>query len=149
MEADGLFVYGPLREGGAQHPWLARTRPEGSCRAWAAGRLFHLPSEGFPAMVAAPEPEGPPPSPGWVTGEFVGYGDEAELEAALADLDQLLDVAGGPFVRRVLPVVLDSGHRYGAWIHLFEPDLLPRLERHGAELPDGDWAPYLESAFPR
>ena len=46
--ADGLFVYGTLREGGSSHAWLMRTHPEGLTRAWVAGRLFHLPA-GYPA----------------------------------------------------------------------------------------------------
>lgn len=144
MEADGLFVYGPLRQGGRQHTWLERTHPEGLCRAWVPGRLFHLPTAGFPVLVPGREPDGPPPGLGWVAGEFVGYGDDEELEMALADLDQLLDVAGGLFTRRVLPVVLDSGHRYGAWVHVFEADRLPQLERQAVELTEGDWASYLD-----
>lgn len=143
MEADGLFVYGALREGGREHAWLARTKPLGSCLAWAPGRLFHLPLEGHPALVPGPEPGTPPPSPGWVAGAFVGYGDEGELEAALADLDPLEGVEEGRCVRRVLPVVLESGVRYHAWVHLLEADSLPQLERHAVELPDGDWGPYL------
>jgi gamma-glutamylcyclotransferase (GGCT)/AIG2-like uncharacterized protein YtfP len=74
----------------------------------------------------------------------VGYEDEESLWAALADLDQLEDVDGGLFQRLVLPVVLDSGHRYGAWVYVFPPDRLPRLEREGVELPLGDWKRYLE-----
>jgi len=143
MEADGIFVYGPLRQGGRQHAWLERTNPQGTCRAWVGGRLFHLPFAGFPALVPAAEPASPPPGPGWVEGEFIGYGEEPELEAALADLDQLQDVEGGLFVRRVLPVRLDSGVRYGAWVHLFEADRIPQLEREAVELPQGDWADYL------
>lgn len=146
MEADGLFVYGPLRRGGKQHAWLERTDPQGFCRAWIAGRLFHLPMPGFPALIAGPELETTPPGPGWVEGEFVGYGDEAELDSALADLDQLQDVEGGLFVRCVLPIVLDSGLRYGAWVHLFEADRLLQLERQAVELPQGDWASYLDPA---
>lgn len=144
MEADGIFVYGPLRRGGRQHVWLERTSPQGSCKAWIPGRLFHLPGPGFPALVPGPEPDAPPPGPGWVTGEFVGYGDEGELGAAVADLDQLEDVEEGLFVRRALPVVLESGHRYAAWVHVFEGERLFQLERHAVELPEGDWASYLE-----
>jgi len=144
MEADGLFVYGPLRRGGRQHAWLERTEPQGSCRAWVPGRLFHLPLAGFPALVQGPDPGTPPPGPGWVEGEFIGYGDDPELESALADLDQLQDVEGGVFTRRVLPVLLDSGLRYGAWVHLFDPDRLSQLEREAVELPSGDWSPYLD-----
>ena len=143
MEADGIFVYGPLRQGGNKHAWLDRTNPEGICRAWVAGRLFHLPMAGFPALVPGAEPGTAPPGPGWVVGEFVGYGDEGEQDAALEDLDQLEDVEGGLFARRVLPVVLDSGLRYGAWVHLFEADRLLQLEREAVELTPGDWAPYL------
>ncbi len=145
MEADGLFVYGPLRAGGRQHAWLERTNPEGQCRAWVPGRLFHLPMQGFPALVAIAEPDAPPPGPGWVTGEFVGYEDDEALEAALADLDQLQEVEAGLFTRRTLPVILDSGLRYGAWVHLFDGDRLSQLERLAVELPEGDWASYLES----
>jgi len=147
MEADGIFVYGPLRQGGHQHTWLDRTNPEGCCRAWVAGRLFHLPMAGFPALVAGTEPGAAPPGQGWVAGEFVSYGDDAELEEALADLDQLENVEGGLFVRRVLPVILDSGIRFGAWVHLFETDRLLQLEKDAVELPQGDWAPYLDSSL--
>lgn len=145
MEADGIFIYGPLRHGGRNHAWLSRTNPQGYCDAWAAGRLFHLPLEGIPALVPEAEPGTAPPGPGWVAGEFVGYGDEQDLEAALSDLDQLENVEGGLFVRRVLPVVLDSGNRYGAWIYIFETDRLLQLEKNAVELPQGDWAPYLDS----
>jgi gamma-glutamylcyclotransferase (GGCT)/AIG2-like uncharacterized protein YtfP len=144
MEADGIFVYGTLREGGRNHAWLQRTHPEGASDGFVPGRLFHLPDQGLPALVAMPEPPSPPPGPGWVAGEFVGYEDEESLWAALADLDQLEDVDGGLFQRLVLPVVLDSGHRYGAWVYVFPPDRLPRLEREGVELPLGDWKRYLE-----
>lgn len=145
MEADGIFIYGPLRHGGKNHAWLSRTNPQGYCNAWAPGRLFHLPLEGIPALVPGPEPENAPPGPGWVVGEFVGYADEEELEAALADLDQVEDVEGGLYVRRVLPIRLDSGDRYGAWVYLFETDRLIQLEKHAVELFRGDWADYLES----
>lgn len=143
MEADGIFLYGTLREGGRNHGWLQRTNPEGSTPAYAAGRLFHLPSAGFPAMVALDPPTEPPPGPGWVVGEFAGYEDEEALESALGDLDQLEDVAGDLFLRLILPVVLASGHRFLAWTYLFPPDRLPRLAREGVELPSGDWKEYL------
>lgn len=143
MTADGLFVYGTLRTGGHNHAWVLRTDPEGLTRAYAPGRLFHLPGAGFPALIPTPEPEGLPPGPGWVTGEFIGYGDEIELESAAADLDALEDVDGGLFERRLMPVVLGSGHRYQAWVYVFPEDRLPRLEREGVELPDGDWRAYL------
>ena len=118
MTADGLFVYGTLREGGANHAWLQRTHPEGRTCAWVAGRLFHLPA-GYPALVPGAEPGGPPPGPGWVRGDFVGYEDE------------------------VLPVVLEGGHRFKAWAYVFHVERLPRLEREAVEIQDGDWAPYL------
>jgi len=142
VTADGLFVYGSLRSGGGLHGWLQRTGPEGSCRAWTAGRLFRLP-DGHAALVAQPEPEQGPPGAGWVTGEFIGYGELDELDAAVADLDPLEGVEEGLYLRRVVPVVLDSGHRYAAWAYLFPEDRLPRLLREAVELSDGDWGPYL------
>ncbi len=140
--ADGLFVYGRLRSGGARHAWLQRTHPEGLTGAWAPGRLFHLPT-GDPALVPGPCPADPPPGPGWVRGEFVGYEDELDLEAALADLDPLEGVEEGIFSREILPVRLDGGQAYRAWAHVFHVERLPRLEREATELPGGDWAPYL------
>ena len=144
IPADGLFIYGTLREGGTRHPWLQRTHPLGSTRAWAPGRLFHLPEAGYPAMIPGPEPDAPPPGLGWVLGEFVGYEDEEELEDALADLDQLEGVAEELFLRITLPVVLEGGQHYEAWTYVFPEDRLPTLERRAVELPEGDWGPYLE-----
>lgn len=141
--ADGLFIYGTLREGGSHHPWLRRTNPIGSTRAWVPGRLFHLPHEGYPALVPIPEPETPPPGPGWVLGEFVGYDDEVDLESALDDLDQLEGVAEELFLRITLPVILDGGQRYSAWVYVFPADRLQTLEHRATELPGGDWSGYL------
>ena len=143
MSADGLFVYGSLRAGGRRHGWIQRTGPEGITPAATPGRLFHLPSEDYPALVPVPEPAAAPPGPGWVTGEFIGYEDEAALASALADLDQVEDVEGGLFERQLLPVRLDSGHCYQAWVYVFPEDRLPRLEREAVELPHGDWGDYL------
>lgn len=143
--ADGLFVYGTLREGGSNHAWLLRTHPEGMTRAWMAGRLFHLPT-GYPAMVAGAEPAGLQ-EPGWVCGDFVGYEDQHELEAALEDLDALEGVDQGLFTREILPVVLAGGHRYLAWAYLFHVERLPRLEREAIAVTGGDWAPYLRQGM--
>lgn len=142
MFADGLFVYGALREGGSNHAWLLRTHPEGLTRAWVAGRLFHLP-EGHPALVPGPDPAAPPPGPGWVRGDFVGYDDEGDLDSALADLDPLEGVEEGLFTREILPVTLEGGQHYRAWVYVFHVERLPRLEREAVEILDGDWAPYL------
>jgi gamma-glutamylcyclotransferase (GGCT)/AIG2-like uncharacterized protein YtfP len=140
--ADGLFVYGTLREGGSNHTSLLRTHPEGLTRGWVAGQLFQLPA-GYPALVPGADPEAPPPGPGWVRGDFVGYEDLADLDSALADLDPLEGVEEGLFTREVLPVRLESGHRYQAWAYLFDADRLPRLEREAVEIPGGDWESYL------
>lgn len=143
MESDGLFVYGTLMEGGRNHAWLRRTNPIGSTRAFAPGRLFHLPESGFPAMTPGVIPETWPPGSGWVKGEFIGYEDEADLDAALGDLDQLEGVPEGRFNRQLLPVLLEGGQSYAAWAYVVPPEALPRLEREGLELLDGDWSPYL------
>jgi gamma-glutamylcyclotransferase (GGCT)/AIG2-like uncharacterized protein YtfP len=142
MAADGLFVYGTLREGGSNHAWLLRTQPEGLTRARVAGRLFQLPA-GYPALVAGPQPEGPPPCPGWVIGDFAGYEDEGELDSALADLDALEGVEEGLFSREILPVILEGGQHYRAWVYVFHVERLPRLLREAVELTTGDWLPYL------
>lgn len=141
MHADGLFVHGPLREGGGLHRWLQRTHPEGLCRAWVPGRLFHLAEAGLPALVPGPVPPALPPGPGWVAGDFVGYGDGGELETALADLDALATEAGGE--ARLLPVLLEGGAAYTAWAWVFPVEHLPRLEREALEVPEGDWAAWL------
>lgn len=141
MHADGLFVHGPLREGGAQHRWLQRTRPEGLCRAWVPGRLFHLPEAGLPALLPGEIPPALPPGAGWVLGDFVGYGDEAELQAALSDLDALATEAGGE--ARLLPVLLEGGATYTAWAWTFPVEQAARLEKEALEVPGGDWAAWL------
>ncbi len=141
-EADGLFVYGTLREGGTNHAWLLRTHPEGLTTAWVTGRLFHL-AAGYPALVPGPEPTTPAPGPGWIRGDFVGYEDEACLESALADLDPLEGVEEGRFTRELLPVTLEGGQRYRAWVYLFHVERLPRLEREAIEVLGGDWVSYL------
>lgn len=143
MDADGLFVHGSLREGGRDHAWLQRTRPEGRTRAWAPGRLFHLPQLKAAALVPGPIPGALPPGPGWVVGDFVGYADPEDLDAALANLDPLEGLDQGRTERRLLPVLLDSGHTYVAWVYAHPEDRLPRLEREGVELTQGDWAAYL------
>jgi gamma-glutamylcyclotransferase (GGCT)/AIG2-like uncharacterized protein YtfP len=141
--ADGLFVYGTLRTGGRNQHWIRKTHPEGVTGAYAPGRLFHLPAVGFPALIEVAEPNELPPGPGWVVGEFVGYEDDQVLESAAQDLDALEDVDGGLFERRLVPVILDSGHRYLAWAYVFPEDRLPRLEREAIELLSGDWRDYL------
>lgn len=143
MDSDGLFVYGTLRLGGSNHAWLKRTNPVGHTRAYAPGRLFHLPGTGLAAMVPGAVPTTLPPGPGWVHGEFIGYEDEEGLESALDNLDQLEGVAEGHFERTMVPVLLESGQTYAAWAYVFPVERLLRLEREGVELLDGDWSGYL------
>lgn len=143
MESDGLFVYGTLREGGANHAWLKRTNPIGHTRAYAPGRLFHLPGTGVAAMVPGSIPEILPPGAGWVAGEFIGYEDDVDLQSALDNLDQLEGVAEGLYNRTMVPVLLESGQTYAAWAYVFPVERLLRVEREGVELPGGDWAAYL------
>ncbi len=127
---------------------MSRTNPLGSTQAWAPGRLFHLPEAGFPALVPGLPPATPPPGPGWVRGEFVGYDDDADLECALSDLDQLEGVGEDLFTRILHPVVLEGGQHYMAWVYVFPEDRLPTLERKAVELGDGDWGPYLRPSLP-
>ena len=143
MESDGLFVYGTLREGGPNRLCLNRTNPIGHTLAYAPGRLFHLPGAGLAAMVPGPIPETLPPGQGWVVGEFIGYEDDADLDSALDNLDQLEGVAERRFERKMVPVLLESGQTYAAWAYLFPVNRVPRLEREGVELSNGDWAQYL------
>ncbi len=141
MNADGLFVYGSLREGGAQHRWVTRTHPQGTCRAYAPGRLFHMPAVGLPALVPGSIPPALPPGPGWVVGDFIGYDDEEALQRALADLDAVASEAGAE--ARLLPVLLEGGATYVAWAWTFHMEHLPKLEKEATEIPGGDWAAWL------
>lgn len=143
MESDGLFVYGALREGGSNHAWLKRTNPLGQTRAYAPGRLFHLPGSGHAAMVPGPIPGTLPPGSGWVLGDFIGYEDDVDLNSALDNLDQLEGLAEGRFERKMVPVLLESGQTYAAWAYVFPVERLTRLEREGVEIPNGDWSGYL------
>lgn len=141
MQADGLFLLGPLQPGGRHHRWTLRTHPEGTCRAWVPGRLFHQPEASLPALVGGPIPPALPPGPGWVLGTFVGYTDEADLLRAVTDLDALATEGGGE--ARLLPVLLEGGATYVAWAWTLDSDHLDRLAREAVELPEGDWGPYL------
>lgn len=94
-------------------------------------------------MLAGPIPASVPPGPGWVVGEFVGYEDDEDLLAALQDLDQLEGVGDELFERRLLPLLLENGQTFVAWVYVFPEDRRTRLEREGVELPQGDWASYL------
>jgi gamma-glutamylcyclotransferase (GGCT)/AIG2-like uncharacterized protein YtfP len=143
MNADGLFVHGSLREGGRDRRWLDRTHPEGTCRAWAPGRLFHLAESDEAALFPGPIPPALPPGLGWVTGEFVGFPDSADLEQALENLDALQGIPEERQIRALLPVLLEGGQVYKAWAWVHAPEALPRLEREAIELRDGDWTPYL------
>lgn len=143
MDADGLFVHGTLRTGGRDRRWLDRTHPEGHCRAWAPGRLFHLAELGEPALIPSSIPPALPPGEGWVVGEFVGYGDPAELDQALENLDELMGVPEERQIRTLIPVLLEGGQVYKAWVWAFPAEWALRLERESIELRDGDWAPYL------
>lgn len=141
MQADGLFLLGPLQPGGRLHRWVERTHPEGTCRAYLPGRLFHQPEAGLPLAVLGPIPPDLPPGPGWVQGTFVGYADEGDLDRALADLEALAAEGGG--AARLVPVLLEGGASYVAWGWTLDPDHLPRLSREAVELPNGRWDPYL------
>lgn len=143
MDIDGLFVYGPLREGGAQHAWLKRTGFEGLCAAWTPGRIFHLAELNVPALVPGVIPGALPPGPGWVAGEFVGFEDAEALEAAVDNLDAMEGVAEDRTERRPLPVLLEGGQIYKAWAWVLPTEHLPRLEREALELKGGDWKAYL------
>ncbi len=141
MEADGIFVHGPLREGGFQHRWVARTHPQGICRAYVPGRLFQLPELAHPALLPGEIPPALPPGPGWVVGDFIGYDDDAALSEALADLDSLGLEAGAE--ARLVPVLLEGGASYVAWAWTFHMEQRPRLELEATEIPSGDWAAWL------
>ena len=143
MDADGLFIYGPLREGGTQHAWLKRTGFEGLCEASTPGRLFHLAELNIPALVPGPIPAALPPGAGWVVGAFVGYEDSEALEAAVENLDALEGVAEDRTERRLLPVLLEGGQVFKAWAWIHPEDHLPRLEREALEIKSGDWKDYL------
>ncbi len=94
-------------------------------------------------MAMGTIPESLPPGPGWVVGEFIGYGDEDELASALSNLDQLEGVEEGLFELRMVPVLLEGGQTYAAWAYVFPVERLPRLEREAVELAEGDWAMYF------
>ena len=94
-------------------------------------------------MVSRAIPEALPPGLGWVVGEFIGYEDEIDLESALDNLDQLAGVAEERFERKLIPVLLENGQTYAAWAYVFPVDRLPKLEREGVELLDGDWGGYF------
>lgn len=108
-----LFVYGSLKRGGSNHPWLEGARWLG--RARLAGHRLHNLGD-YPMAV---------PGRGVVHGEVYGVDG-----AALARLDRLEDVPDEYRRRRCR---LDDGRR--CWVYLGSPSQV----RQAPRVPYDDW----------
>lgn len=113
MERQLVFVYGTLRQGQPNHPWLAGANPEGEGEL--PGAVLHDLGP-FPMAV-----EGP----GRIHGEVY-----AVSARCLADLDRL---EGHPRLYERQLLRLADGRR--AWVYLGQP----RQVRHAPVLAAGRW----------
>jgi gamma-glutamylcyclotransferase (GGCT)/AIG2-like uncharacterized protein YtfP len=115
VECELVFVYGTLRRGGVNHPWLAGASFEGEGQL--PGAVLHDLGP-FPMAV-----EGN----GRIHGEVFAVGARG-----LADLDRL---EGHPRLYRRRRLSLADGRR--VWVYLGEA----RQVRHAPALDDGRWLP--------
>ncbi len=126
---DRLFVYGTLRRGSgsAAHDWLVR-RAELLGQAWCQGRLYRIAH--YPGLVLSED-----------THDRV-FGEVYRLhqpESTLAALDRYEECGPGfpeptEYVRRELPVTLNSGEPLMAWVYQYN-----RTVSEDAWIPGGDF----------
>ena len=64
-------------------------------------------------------------------------------EQSLGETDESASYRIEPLIREILPVQLEGGQRYRAWVYVFHVERLPALEKSAVELKDGDWKDYL------
>lgn len=108
--ADGIFVYGTLRQGRANDHWIAphvvRVQP-----ATAQGLLYDLGP--YPAMTLEAR------APRTIQGEFVTV---KSFDAALKDLDELEGHTPGArdnlYDRTIVPVRLANGQTHHAYVYV-------------------------------
>ncbi|MFE2427265.1 gamma-glutamylcyclotransferase family protein [Streptomyces sp. NPDC059373] len=128
-----FFVYGTLRQGGANHAGLLRGRTKVVTAAALSGAVLYD-GPGFPYAVNAPE--------GRVQGELVFPLPEF-YSAVLSDLDQLEEyVPGAPdnlFERVARGTRTEDGEPLLAWVYLAAPLEEQRLLASGRIIPSGDW----------
>ncbi len=126
---DQLFVYGTLRRGAGSsaHHWLDR-RAELLGQAWCQGRLYRIAH--YPGLVLSED-----------TRDRV-FGEVYRLhqpKSTLAALDRYEECGSGfpeptEYVRRELPVTLNSGEPLMAWVYQYN-----RTVSEDAWIPRGDF----------
>jgi gamma-glutamylcyclotransferase (GGCT)/AIG2-like uncharacterized protein YtfP len=129
-QADGVFVYGTLKQGLRNRhviePFVEPGAPV--VKATTNGQLFDWGP--YPAMTLETEA-------GQVRGEFVKVSDEP---TALQHLDWLEGYKPGRpdnlYDRTIVPVRLDSGEVKMAWVYHMPPD---KAAQRGRAVPSGEW----------
>lgn len=133
-----VAVYGTLRRGERNAPFLARARFLGT--GLVRGRLLEIPQSGlrpyaYPALVLDGD------------GAIVVEVYEVPDAAALADLDRLeacdpLDEPGSEYVRRDVPVMDGPTDHACVWVYNGPADAI------GEAIPGGDWVAHCADARP-
>ena len=135
-DPSAFFVYGTLMRGQANFAACA-VDVLTVVPATATATLYHL-RAGFPVAVDTHEDT--------VVGEIMTFPDPARTLAAFDELEGVDPAAPDAslyarVVRDAQP--LDGGPPVRCWMYLAPPDRLPRIQRHGIRVPDGDWAAFI------
>ncbi|MBR8828264.1 MAG: gamma-glutamylcyclotransferase [Gomphosphaeria aponina SAG 52.96 = DSM 107014] len=126
-----VFVYGTLKPGEANYPPYCAGKVIYSTKAYTRGKLYHLPSLGYPAMTEGEEK---------VEGFLLTFADSS----VLANLDQLEDYdpqrhpSENEYYRQKI-LVYDPAGKYLApgWSYFMTTEKVQQLG--GIWLPSGCW----------
>ncbi|HET6202605.1 MAG TPA: gamma-glutamylcyclotransferase family protein [Planctomycetota bacterium] len=130
-----MFVYGPLRRGGAKHVLLLQAGARPVADGTIAGKLFDLGK--YPAAVKATDRKSR------IRGEIYAFADPA---TGLARLDRAegydpARTSKSVFARRIVEVALDGGKTLDAWAYFYN-----RPVRQAREVAGGEWRVHLPAA---
>ncbi|ACK73498.1 AIG2 family protein [Gloeothece citriformis PCC 7424] len=126
-----VFVYGTLKPGECNYPFYCAGKVNETIEAYTYGKLFHLPSYGYPGMTIGNDK---------VRGVLLTFKDNS----ALIELDQLEDYDPGrpmiknEYYREEILVYTLAGELIGkVWSYLMMPEKIEQLA--GVFIASGWW----------
>nr|WP_321463137.1 gamma-glutamylcyclotransferase family protein [uncultured Cohaesibacter sp.] len=135
MSEDFLFVYGKLRQRSDREIallFLQNARILGPARV--NGQLYNV--GGYPGAILSDDPQDQ------VLGQLLALPDEEALWRILDDYEGIGPIFSAPFEyeRCRVPVQLEDGSRFQAWMFLYRHDLA-----EARRIDHGDYLKYLQS----
>lgn len=124
-----VFVYGTLKPGGRYYRELCAHHAPAAVPAWVAGRLYHLPDFGYPAVGDGEDR---------VSGYILSFADERVLPEL--DALEVYDPAAPPEANmylRVWQTVETADGPVEAWVYRMTEARLAQYR--GIYEPSGDW----------